>query len=121
MRWWPLVALAIVGCNADRAAPTTKEGLGAVLFDDPRLSEPAGQACSDCHAANVAFADPEDERSSEGAVRGRFGIRNAQSAMYAGHMPPLQRDRATGRMIGGLFWDGRANTLEEQAAIPLLN
>jgi cytochrome c peroxidase len=110
------------GCGSgEQVAPMTLERLGALLFDDPRLSEPEGQACSDCHAASVAFADPEDERSSEGAVRGRFALRNAQSAMYARFVPPLHSDPATGGMVGGLFWDGRASTLEDQAALPLLN
>jgi cytochrome c peroxidase len=121
MRWSLLVVIAAIGCKSSGTEPMTRERLGALLFDDPRLSEPEGQACSDCHMATVAFADPEDERGSEGIVRGRFGIRNAQSAMYAGYVPPLHADPVTGRMIGGLFWDGRANTLEDQAAAPLLN
>ena len=39
--------------------------------------------------------------------------------MYAQFVPPLHVDPATGRTVGGLFWDGRANSLEEQAAGPL--
>jgi len=53
-----------------------------------------------------------------GAVQGRFGSRNAPTAMYAAQVPPLHYD---GRWTGGLFWDGRADTLEQQAAGPLLN
>jgi cytochrome c peroxidase len=112
-----------LGCSSNEHEPkaTTSAELGALLFDDPRLSEPAGQACSDCHAPAMAFADPEDDRTSVGVVPGRFGVRNAQSAMYAGFTPPLHEDPTTGRMAGGLFWDGRANTLEDQAGMPLLN
>lgn len=40
--------------------------------------------------------------------------------MYAHLTPPLTRG-ADGAFAGGLFWDGRANTLEEQAKGPLLN
>jgi cytochrome c peroxidase len=41
--------------------------------------------------------------------------------MYARFIPPLTYDAAAQRFTGGLFWDGRASTLEEQAAKPLLN
>jgi cytochrome c peroxidase len=54
-------------------------------------------------------------------VPGRFGSRNAQSAMYARFTPPLQFDAAQQRWFGGQFWDGRAQTLEDQAVGPLLN
>lgn len=101
--------------------PLSKAQLGEALFNDPRLSEPAGQACADCHAATLAFSDPEDDRASAGVIRSRFGARNAQTAMYSAFAPPLQRDPQSQRMAGGLFWDGRANSLEEQAGVPLLN
>jgi len=123
MRWVVLVGLVLGACS-DEAPPlkaTTRAELGALLFDDPRLSEPAGQACSDCHGATAGFADPEDDRTSVGVIAGRFGPRNAQSAMYAGFVPPLHDDPVTGAPIGGRSWDGRASSLEEQAAGPLLN
>jgi cytochrome c peroxidase len=118
-----LVGLLVGACSDEppQLKATTREELGALMFDDPRMSEPAGQACSDCHGASAGFADPEDDRTSVGIIAGRFGPRNAQSAMYAGFVPPLHVDPATGQMAGGLFWDGRANTLEDQAAGPLMN
>jgi cytochrome c peroxidase len=119
MRAWVLASVAIVGCGSP--APMTERELGRALFFDLELSEPAGQSCADCHAAELAFSDPEDERASAGIVPGRVGFRNSQTAMYARFAPPLGRDPATGRFTGGLFWDGRASTLEEQAALPFLN
>ncbi len=133
MRAWVLAGVAsvtsvtIVGCGSP--APMTERELGRALFFDLELSEPAGQSCADCHAAELAFSDPEDERTSAGIVRGRVGFRNSQTAMYASFAPPLRRDPAhdpardpaAPRFTGGLFWDGRASTLEEQAALPLLN
>lgn len=124
MRWIVVLGMVASACSSSEDRPpvaTTKEELGAQLFNDPRLSEPAGQACADCHAEGMAFADPEDDRTSVGIVPGRFGVRNAQSAMYSGFTPALHKDPTSGRMTGGLFWDGRANTLEDQAGIPLLN
>jgi cytochrome c peroxidase len=111
-----------LGCSssADRNKPITKVELGEQLFNDPTLSEPAGQSCADCHDAKESFVDPEFERVSPGVIRERVGTRNSQSAMYARFVPPLHKD-STGKMVGGLFWDGRANTLEEQAAFPLVN
>jgi cytochrome c peroxidase len=114
----PLVLLA--ACAVDRAP--TAEQLGRRVFFDPKLSNPSGQACADCHAPRFAFRDPESDRTtSMGVVPGRFGARNAPSLLYAGYVPPLHFDAATQRWIGGLFWDGRATNLEEQAAGPLLN
>lgn len=118
-----VVLLAIVGgvgCGEpDRLL--SREQLGELIFHDPNLSEPRGQACADCHDRTLSFSDPEDDRTSMGVVRGRMGARNAQTAMYASFAPPLHRDPVTNRMVGGLFWDGRAATLEHQAAIPFLN
>lgn len=120
MRGLALLVL-VGGCGSAEPARAleSKELLGQRLFDDPRLSEPAGQACSDCHVATTAFADPEDERTSAGVIRDRFGIRNTPSAMYLKFAPALHEEH--GRMVGGLFWDGRAPTLTEQAGFPLLN
>ena len=39
---------------------------------------------------------------------------------YAAFVPPLHRDEEEGIWVGGLFWDGRANSLAEQAKGPLL-
>jgi cytochrome c peroxidase len=122
MRAWlstSLVSIAALGCSS--TPPAGKEQLGALLFSDPELSHPSGQACADCHASKVAFRDPESSRStSMGVVPTRFGMRNAPSAMYASLVPPLHQDD-DGRWVGGLFWDGRARNLEAQAEGPLLN
>ena len=119
-----LASLAAIGCsiNSSGSPSVTKEQLGALMFADPALSTPAGQACADCHLAGVAFRDPEGSRAtSMGVVPGRFGARNAPTVMYARYTPPLHVDEHTGQWLGGQFWDGRASTLEAQAAVPLLN
>ena len=112
--------LLAAGCSTAATAPTA-ESVGALLFADTSLSEPPGQSCADCHAASEAFADPEsDHVTSQGAVAGRFGKRNSPTAMYARFVPPLAWDADHGRWSGGLFWDGRADTLEAQARAPLV-
>jgi cytochrome c peroxidase len=121
MRWAALICVLAGACSSSetRAPAASKEELGALLFDDPHLSEPAGQACSDCHVASAAFADPEDDRTSAGVIRDRFGVRNTPSAMYLKFAPPLHAEGD--QMVGGLFWDGRASDFAAQAAGPLLN
>src|SRR5690242_8005272 len=112
------VLVMLAACSA--STPPTKAQLGRMLFEDPTLSNPAGQACADCHAARAMFRDPEsDHAQSMGVVQGRFGSRNAPTIMYTRFIPPLHRD-AQGP-IGGLFWDGRAASLEDQIGGPLLN
>jgi cytochrome c peroxidase len=113
------IAILLTGCSSD---PTlTKAQLGSLIFADTNLSSPPGQSCADCHTARVAFRDPETSHStSMGAVNGRFGVRNSPTAMYARFVPPLHVGDDH-RWVGGLFWDGRANTLEQQAVLPLLN
>ena len=81
-----IALLPAVGCSTNPSL--TKEQLGALVFSDASLSRPPGQSCADCHAARVAFRDPESSRStSMGAVAGRFGPRNAPTAMYARYIP----------------------------------
>jgi len=128
--WVPrtLITVALIGsaCSASSTTPTptpmTKAQLGSAAFVDQNLSQPTGQACADCHTARRAFTDPESDRStSAGAVAGRFGPRNAPTAGYTRYVPPLHFDDRAQQFIGGLFWDGRVDTLEDQASGPLVN
>jgi cytochrome c peroxidase len=99
-----------------------KEQLGKMLFFEKGLSTPVGQDCSDCHKPELAFADPDTGLPvSKGVVEGRYGNRNDLSAAYAAFIPPLHKDTVEDIWVGGLFWDGRANSLEEQAMGPPLN
>jgi cytochrome c peroxidase len=116
----------VVNLRADEAALTRyftpKEQLGRLLFNDPRLSEPAGQSCATCHAAGLAFTDPDKAvPTSRGVHPDRFGSRNTPTATYMAFSPEFHRDDAEGLYIGGQFLDGRAATLEEQAKGPFLN
>lgn len=82
--------------------------LGRALWFEKRLSVNGTQACNDCH--RLDGPDPtgaDGHRTSDGA-RGSRGARNAPSVKNAGYHVAQ-------------FWDGRAKTLEEQAAGPILN
>lgn len=109
---------------------TSQEQLGKYLFYDMNLSDPAGQACADCHGTTVGYTGPDQAINAagavyEGAVAGRFGNRKPPSAAYAGDSPILHYDGTT--WVGGMFWDGRAtgdrlgDPLAEQAQGPFLN
>ncbi len=116
--------------NADcvRSRLTAKQELGKRIFFDERLSSPRGMSCATCHSPNAGFADPRNDLPvSRGAVNGLFGNRNAPSVTYAAYSPTLHYDSTPrpgtmgGMYVGGLFWDGRAADLKEQAKAPFLN
>ena len=106
--------------------------LGKRLFEDTRLSEPAGLACASCHDPARAFRG-DHHSPVAGIARGSrpasLGTRKVPSLLYASYSPLFgflpRRNDVTGQMeivpVGGQFWDGRATDQQEQAAGPLLN
>jgi cytochrome c peroxidase len=95
-----------------------KAALGNILFNDTSLSSPAGQSCASCHKPDMAFSD--GKVVSEGANKSP-GVRNTPSLMYAQFAKPFIYEDWRRTWAGGQFWDGRADTLAEQALGPLLN
>ena len=83
----------------------TRVGLGQLLFFDKRLSADRTRSCASCHDPRHGFAEP---RATSAGIGGHRAPRNTPTVMNAA----LQQR---------LFWDGRAATLEEQAAAPILN
>jgi cytochrome c peroxidase len=130
-----LVLAAPLAARQDKSAPlqipraaaahrpmTRKEQLGKELFLDKNLSSPPGQACADCHVSEVGFGQPDTSLPvSRGAHPDRFGNRNDLTAAYAAFSPRFHYDAHEHHYVGGFFWDGRADTLEEQAKGPFLN
>ena len=118
--------ILFVGCNQNEIPDppdlSLKEQLGKRLFFDESLSTPPGQSCATCHDPSVAFADPETSLPvSRGAVHGLYGNRNDMTVSYSMYVPPLHYNSLEEVWTGGLFWDGRANSLSEQAMGPPLN
>ena len=93
--------LAPVGNEPDEA----RIALGRLLFFDQRLSRDRSLSCASCHDPTHGFAEP---RPTSIGIGGQVLARNAPTILNAA----LQKR---------LFWDGRASSLEEQAAGPLLN
>jgi cytochrome c peroxidase len=80
-----------------------KEALGRSLFFDPRLSESGFISCATCHNPALGWED--------GLAKG-----------FGHGMKPLGRHTPTVLNLAWastLFWDGRAETLEEQALGPI--
>jgi cytochrome c peroxidase len=120
-----LMSGSVIAQDVNQTSPGSLITLGQAIFFDKNLSKPEGQSCSSCHNPATGFADPNSELPvSRGAIENLFGNRNAPSAAYAMFSPKLhQETNKMGEMmyVGGLFWDGRGNNLEDQAKQPLLN
>ena len=119
-----VLALLLFGLQATNAAAalTPKQQLGKLLYFDKKLSINQNQSCSSCHLPGAGFADPDQNLPvSEGSIPGLFGTRNAPTASYAVFSPFFYYDSVAGMYLGGQFWDGRANSLAEQAQGPFLN
>lgn len=120
-----LMSSAVSANDSNQTFPGDIVTLGKAIFFDKDLSKPEGQACASCHNPMTGFADPNSKLPvSRGAIKSRFGNRNAPSVAYAMFSPSFhlgQNRQGEPMYIGGLFWDGRVNTLEEQAKQPFLN
>ncbi len=100
--------------------PSLLARLGKMIYMDENLSEPVGQSCNSCHDVDAkTFHDIRAQNvTSEGAKK-FFGGRNTPTAGYAALTP--NRHQRLGSQFGGQFWDGRAESLEEQARQPFLD
>ncbi len=86
--------------------PLTLDGidLGRHLFYDPVLSLDSTMSCSSCHLPELHF---QDNQATSLGVDGINGNRSSMSLVNVGFS------------YNGLFWDGRVQTLEAQALLPV--
>ena len=89
----------------DNPQTPEKIALGKKLFFEARLSADGTVACATCHDPDRAFTDG---KAASVGFKGRVGQRNAPTILNTLY------NKAQ-------FWDGRARTLEEQAALPIVN
>ena len=98
-------AATLAAAPPDNPQTPEKIALGQELFFDGRLSVDGTVACATCHDPARAFTDGLPVSVG---VAGRAGQRNAPTILNALYNK-FQ------------FWDGRAQTLEQQAAFPITN
>ncbi|MGB4959995.1 MAG: cytochrome c peroxidase [Saprospiraceae bacterium] len=86
--------------------PLTDQGilLGRHLFYDPILSGDSTMSCASCHLPELGFADG---KAVSTGIDNIAGTRSSMSLINIGFVR------------SGLFWDGRAKTLEDQSLIPV--
>ncbi len=84
----------------------TEDGiqLGRHLFYDNILSADSTQSCSSCHLPAGSFTDNLDVSVGIDGIPGKL---SSMSLLNVGFFD------------NGLFWNGRSNTLEEQALLPV--
>ncbi|KVA02606.1 cytochrome-c peroxidase [Burkholderia ubonensis] len=104
--------------------------LGKQLFVDPSLSGSGKLACASCHSAEHAFGPPNALSVQLGGddMR-RAGFRAVPSLKYLRGIPPFSEhfhdspdegdESVDAGPTGGLTWDGRVDTRDAQARIPL--
>jgi cytochrome c peroxidase len=87
--------------------PLTVEGvyLGRMLFYEKKLSGNNTMSCGSCHKQKFAFAD------SSAFSTGIDGLQGTRNAMALSNLAWQKK----------FFWDGRANSIEEQALGPIQN
>ena len=105
VKWKEIGLLPEVEHPADNPHTTEKVTLGKTLFFDPRLSGSGQIACASCHDPDLGWADGRTTS---------FGHSRKQLARNS----PTIRNTAFQQR---LFWDGRADSLEDQARQVLLN
>ncbi len=101
----PPLGLPDVPVPADNPLTVETIALGKKLYFDPLLSDDRTVSCASCHSPEQGFGDG---RKTALGVRKQTGNRNAPTVLNAA-FSPVQ------------FWDGRAASLEEQAAGPIAN
>ncbi len=121
-----LVSLMLAACGSGgfnengTEAAATRLSIGKALFNEVTLSASGQQACATCHADETAHADPLGTTLPVGGLTmDQEGFRSSPSLRYLAANAAFQRVRDLA--FGGFTWDGRADSLADQPAIPLLD
>jgi cytochrome c peroxidase len=128
------MSLARAGSIAAARPSTASEeiALGRLIFFDPSLSASGRMSCATCHSPLHAYGPPTARAVALGGPNmDREGMRAIPTLRYVLNRTPVwgkefvsnpadQILEAGEGPIGGFGWDGRFNTLREQAEFPLL-
>ncbi len=128
-------ATGVRGAVVDAPAPqplSERAMVGREIFFDARLSSSGKLSCASCHSAAYAYGPPNARSVQLGGRSLRTpGLRAVPSLRYTLARTPIwahPRPTSLAERVaehddvpaGGFAWDGRFNTLHEQAAFPLL-
>jgi cytochrome c peroxidase len=89
----------------DNPQTPDKVRLGEALFFDPNLSHCGTISCAACHTPEKGFSDEQEISDGCAGKTGRRNSNTVYNTAYSSHM----------------FWDGRVQTLEEQALGPVVD
>jgi cytochrome c peroxidase len=120
-----MVCLGLTACGGGSASPGTTMSaaalLGQEIFKDIRLSGSGRVSCATCHDPDLGHASPFDTPVALGGVNLDLpGLRLPPAIRYLRYTGAFSL-AADCSARGGFFWDGRVNSLSEQAGGPLLN
>lgn len=101
----PLGLGALMPVPEGNRITTARVALGRRLFFEPGLSRDRTLSCASCHRPERAFSDGRVRAIGIDAQPGRRNVPSLVNCAY--------RD--------AMFWDGRADTLEQQALQPIEN
>jgi cytochrome c peroxidase len=127
-----LGAAAPFYANSFEKVPNTAAmtDVGRALFFDTSLSASGKMACASCHDPARAFGPPDEQPVRRGGRDQRqAGVRAVPSLMYSQNIPPFSEhafddegdDSIDQGPAGGRTWDGRAQSVHDQASLPLLS
>jgi cytochrome c peroxidase len=127
-------ATVVIGAGASARAerppaPSAADliDLGRQIFADPSLSAPPGTSCASCHEPKTAYASQNGSTNGlpRGSRRDHFARRTSPSLLYLRYVPSFryhqEGDDPQVQPFGGLFWDGRVDTIRDLGRQPLLN
>ncbi len=115
---------------ADNPTTAAKVALGRLLFFDPILSSTRSVSCANCHHPRFGWADGRatpigicgsgtgEARTFQGPASLPVLTRNAPTLLNVG-FNGLVSSAPTSPAAAPMFWDGRVQSLERQALIPL--
>jgi cytochrome c peroxidase len=121
-----MVGLGLTACGGSSASSTSvplsaAAALGQEIFKDVSLSASGRMSCATCHDPDRGHASPFDTPVALGGVNLDLPGSRLPPAIRYLRFNTAFRIAPDGTPSGGFFWDGRANSLFEQARGPLLN
>lgn len=123
----PAAAVSVATPLSDAAA------LGKLIFNDPSLSASGRMSCASCHSAAHAYGPPNGLAAQFGGPDLRTqGTRAVPTLGYVLNRTPVwthvqaasvfeRLTDADSPPAGGFTWDGRFNSLHDQALFPLFS